>query len=158
MAKYLLWASLTLNLLLATAVYLELGDDFVHAPPPSKVAQHRMLAPIDVNPAWIKSGTPKFLSAYTSELDSVGVSTGLWSCEGPTVFEWVYGTDETIHVLEGGAEIEYLGTHLSIGPGDTVFFRSGTKATWTVKDRIYKSWVLHDPGRLARWYRRITGN
>jgi uncharacterized cupin superfamily protein len=115
------------------------------------------MKPMAVNPSWIKSGTPKFMVAETSNVATVGVTTGLWSCDGPGVFEWTYGTDETIHLIEGAVEIEYMGKTLKLGPGDTAFFRAGTQATWTVRERAFKSFILHDPGRLARLYRRVFG-
>lgn len=157
MLKKLLTLSVALNVVLAAAWVYELGDDITHAPRPSTEALKREMHPMLVNPAWIKSGEPRFMVAETSLVDSVGVSTGLWSCDGPAVFEWTYGTDETIHLLEGAVEIEYLGQQLKLGPGDTAFFRAGTKALWTVRERAYKSFILHEPGRLARLYRRVFG-
>jgi uncharacterized cupin superfamily protein len=149
--------SVALNIALVGALVYELGDDATHAPPASVEALKREMRPMQVNPAWIKSGTPKFMAAETSHVNTVGVTTGLWSCDGPGTFEWTYGTDETIHLLEGAVEIDYLGKTLKLGPGDTAFFRAGTKATWTVRERAYKSFILHDPGRLARLYRRVLG-
>jgi uncharacterized cupin superfamily protein len=155
--KNVVIVSIALNVAMAAALVYELGDDIIHAPLPSTEALKREMHPMLVNPAWIKSGEPRFMLAETSALNSVGVSSGLWSCDGPAVFEWTYGTDETIHLLEGAVEIDYLGKTLKLAPGDTAFFRAGTKATWTIKDRAYKSFILHEPGRLARLYRRVLG-
>ncbi len=83
------------------------------------------------------------------------VSTGLWSCDGPSTFDWVYAVDETVHVLEGEVEIAYLGEVLQLAVGDTAHFLAGTTATWTVPKRVMKSFTLHDPGPLARLYRRV---
>jgi uncharacterized cupin superfamily protein len=157
MLKKLLMVSLVVNVALAGAWVYELGDDYTHAPPPSVEALKREMRPMLVNPTWIKSGTPKFMMAETSHVGTVGVTTGLWSCDGPATFEWTYGTDETIHLIEGVVEIDYLGKTLKLGPGDTAFFRAGTQATWTVRERAYKSFILHDPGRIARLYRRVFG-
>ena len=157
MTRKLLLASLALNIALVGAIVYELGDDFVHSPPVSTAGHKRDLKPMEVNPSWVKSGAPKFMVAETSNVGPVSVTTGLWSCDGPGVFEWTYGTDETIHLIEGEAEIEYLGKTLKLGPGDTAFFRAGTKAIWTVRERAYKSFILHEPGRLARLYRRVFG-
>lgn len=147
--------SVVLNLALIGFVVFDLSDDVTHAPPPSASAKVSALAPMQVDPSWIKEGQPKFYSAVTADVNHIGVSTGLWACDGPGVFEWTYGTDETVHLLEGEVVIQYLGETLKLGPGDTAFFRAGTKALWRVDKRAYKSFILHDPGRLSRWYRRL---
>ena len=156
-SEKLLTLSLAANLAFAAALVYELGDDAMHAPPPSAEALRKSMQPMTVDPSWIKAGNPVFKAAETSAVGVANVVTGLWSCDGPGVFEWTYGVDETVHLLEGAVEIEYLGKKLVLRPGDTAFFRAGTKALWTVRERAYKSFILHDPGRLARLYRRVTG-
>jgi len=149
--------SLVLNLVLAATVGTLLVQGATHAPAPSKEVVSKDLQPLAVNPAWIKSGQPRFMASETVAMPAYGISTGLWSCDGPAVFDWTFGTDETVHILEGEVEVHYLGNVLVLTEGDTAFFRAGTKAEWRVKERVFKSFVLQDPGRLGRLYRKITG-
>ena len=157
MSRKLLVTSVIANVALVAFLVFDLSDDALHAPQPSVSAKVSALRPMAVDPTWIKSGQPQFFHAVTAEVRPAGVSSGLWVCDGPGVFEWRYGTDETVHLLEGHVEIHYLGEILKLGPGDTAFFRAGTQALWKVEQRVYKSFILHDPGRLSRWYRRLFG-
>ncbi len=149
--------SLAMNVVLAAFVGTMVFQGVTHAPVPSKEVVSRDLQPLEVNPAWIKSGQPRFMASETLAMPAYGISTGLWSCDGPAVFDWTFGTDETVHILDGEVEVHYLGNVLVLTEGDTAFFRAGTKAEWRVKKRVFKSFVLQDPGRLGRLYRKITG-
>jgi uncharacterized cupin superfamily protein len=149
--------SLALNVVLAVLVGTVVVQGATHAPAPSKEVVSRDLKPLAVNPEWIKSGQPRFMASETLSMPAYGISTGLWSCDGPAVFDWTFGTDETVHILDGEVEVHYLGNVLVLTEGDTAFFRAGTKAEWRVKERVFKSFVLQDPGRLGRLYRKITG-
>jgi uncharacterized cupin superfamily protein len=122
-----------------------------------KVAQREtiVLTPSPIPPDWILSGSPTFRSNTFGRSHDQSTSSGIWECIGPTEFVWHYGTDETISILEGSAEIDYLGKKYSINAGDTTHFAAGTTARWTVRERIKKTWVLYDPGRLTRLLRRL---
>ena len=157
MAKWMLRASMTANVILLAWVIGYFAPHALHAPEPSTEPITRLLQPQEVDPTWIKSGEPRFRVSETFALPHSKLSTGLWSCDGPALFDWTFGVDETVHILEGEVEIQYLGKTMVLKAGDTSFFRAGTTAQWHVKDRVYKSFVLHDPGRLSRWYRRIAG-
>lgn len=129
-----------------------------HVPEPSRQAVSKPLKPLEINPAWIKSGHPRFMATETTSVPGHGISTGLWSCDGPAVFDWTFGTDETVHILDGEVQVLYLGHLLTLTKGDTAFFRAGTTAEWRVRERVYKTFVLQDPGRFGRLYRQITGS
>lgn len=157
MSKWVLRISIGTNIVLLGLVIGYFVPHALHAPEPSSEPTTRLLQPQDVDPTWIKSGNPRFMVSQTFALPHSKLSTGLWSCDGPAVFDWTFGVDETVHILEGEVDIQYLGKTLTLKVGDTSFFRAGTTAQWHVKNRVYKSFVLHDPGRVARWYRRVTG-
>jgi uncharacterized protein len=124
-------------------------------PPPSALSQPVQLAPMTVNPSWIKSGTPHFRSAiYTSSLDGKE-STGVWECDGPTTFEWHFGHDETVYILEGTVEIEYLRNKIILNPGDSAVFHAGTEAVWHIPEHLKKIFVLHEPGIPVKVYRKL---
>ncbi len=160
MLKKMLMASIAVNLVFLGVFAASFGRHAADIPEPSTKALARILQPMQVDPTWIKSGTPKFMVAESAVINPpVGsLTTGLWSCDGPATFDWSYGVDETVHILEGMAQIEYLGETLVLKVGDTAFFQAGTKATWTVPQRVSKSFVLHDPGLLSRLYRRVVDN
>lgn len=155
--KWTLSVSLVFNLVLVLMLGVTLGNHVVYVPQASKVPLTRSMQPIEINPTWIKAGNPTFAAAQTTVIRHPGgsLTTGQWYCEGPATFEWTYEVDETIHILDGEAQIEYQGSQLTLGAGDTAFFQQGTKATWTVPNNVYKSFVLHDIGPFARLYRRF---
>jgi uncharacterized cupin superfamily protein len=150
-------AAVALCGVLGGALAWNLAAVATHAPAPSAVVVPRAMGPQTVDPTWIKSGTPRFTTTETLNVPAQGLSTGLWACEGPAVFDWTFGSDETVHILEGAVDVRYNGHLLKLRPGDTAFFRAGTTAEWSVPERVYKTYVLQDPGRLGRLYRRITG-
>jgi len=113
------------------------------------------LEPLPVSSSWIIEGQPKFFARqYFSSPDGTIIS-GIWVCEGPGTFRWEHRTDESLYVLEGKAQIEYDGVKHELQPGDVTFFRAGTSTTWHVEGRVRKSFTLHNPGRIARWFRRV---
>ena len=158
MLKKTLMVSIAINLSLLAGGVVSLGRHVVDVPGPSSQALAKVMQPMHVDSGWIKSGSPRFMAVESAVINAPmgSVSTGLWSCDGPAIFEWTYWSDETVHILEGAARIAYLGKDFELKPGDTAFFRAGTKATWVVPDRVSKSFVLHDPGLLSRLYRRIA--
>jgi len=113
------------------------------------------LGPYEVPASWIVSGTPVFRSNYFGSSYDKSTSSGIWECTGPARFVWHYGVDETIYILEGSAEIEYLGRRFTLGAGDCTHFIAGTAANWSVAERIKKSYTLYEPGSLVRKVRRL---
>ncbi len=125
-------------------------------PPPSLEAQERPLGEFRVDPSWILAGQPVFRGAETVRSPDGRTISGLWACEGPTSFVWHFGHDETVHLIEGEVEVEYLGQRFTISPGDTATFHAGTKAVWHVPQRAVKSYTLHQPSWLVRAWRRLS--
>lgn len=122
---------------------------------PAKQGTEHRLRPIQVPPDWIKSGKPVFLHNQYAHSTDGNYATGIWSCEGPATFEWQFGSDETVHVLDGGVEIDYLGQRFVLKPGDTAFFQAGTRAVWHVPRYMRKSFTLHRPNLVVRSARRL---
>ena len=138
----------TVQLLNARPAYMDYKDDLAQA-------VSMPLKPSAIPASWIASGSPKFSSnRFTESIDGSSHS-GLWECTGPGEFTWHYTEDEAIYVLEGGAEVEYLGRKFTIKPGDATRFAAGTTAKWVVPDHIKKTWILYEPGTLVRMMRRI---
>ncbi|GAP35151.1 cupin domain-containing protein [Piscinibacter sakaiensis] len=113
------------------------------------------LQPFSVDPSWVRSGTPNFRAVETARSPDGRSITGLWACDGPTTFEWRFGLDETVHLLEGRVEVEYLGRRFVIEPGHTAVFHAGTTAVWHVPSHAKKVFKLHHPGRLVLWWRKL---
>jgi uncharacterized cupin superfamily protein len=108
-----------------------------------------------VDPSWILEGQPHF-SVSTWAQSPLGTSSaGVWKVEGPTRFEWQFGRDETVYILEGAVNIDWAGKTYALGPGDSAFFPAGARATWHVPERLFKSFTLEEPGRVTRLARKL---
>lgn len=142
-------------LALAGAMLLDAGHYLHRASPPSASAVHRPLETFAVDPSWVKSGTPNFRAIETARSPDGRSITGLWACDGPTTFEWTFGLDETVHLLEGRVEVDYLGQRFVLEPGHTAAFHAGTKAVWHVPRHAKKVYKLQHPGKLVLLWRRL---
>jgi len=80
---------------------------------------------------------------------------GIWECKGPAKFNYYYGMDESVYILAGTAEIEYLGKKFVLSAGDTTHFIQGTTATWSVPEHVRKTFTFHTPGRVVRYMRMV---
>lgn len=125
------------------------------AVPASEASIHRPLTAFKVNPDWVLEGTPNFRATEISKSPDGRSTTGLWACDGPSTFEWQFGVDETVHLLEGLVEVRYQGREFTLKPGDTATFLAGTRAVWHVPQYARKAFSLHEPGRLVRTLRRL---
>lgn len=148
-------AAAAAGILVASGAFLvaDTGRYVNAAPPPSATALEAPLTPVSVNPDWILSGEPTFAQVEISRSPDGRISHGLWSCTGPTSFEWQFLLDETVYVLDGDVDIDYQGNKFTLHPGDSATFHSGTSAVWTVKRYLKKSYTLSNPGPLGRWWR-----
>lgn len=124
-------------------------------PPPSAEPTPQRLGTFEVNPERVKAGSPTFRGVETSRSPDGRHVTGLWACAGPAVFEWSYGVDETIHLLEGRVDLEYLGRSFTVWPGDTVVFHAGTRALWHVPEYAKKVFTLSRPNVFVRGWRKL---
>jgi uncharacterized cupin superfamily protein len=125
------------------------------ARPYAAKAQRLPLVPLAVKQSWLLEGDPKFASNIYAKSSDGRTLSGMWQVEGgPTKFVWTHEVDEWLHVIEGEGEIEYLGARYPIGPGSTAYFPAGAMTRWTVPNRIFKTFTLHDPERTTRWVRQ----
>lgn len=123
----------------------------------NSLARNLPLEPRTVPADWIKSGSPVFKSCEYGESPDKRSSSGIWSCDGPSTFEWQFGSDEFVFVLEGRVEIDYLGQHFVLEPGDTALFYAGTRSLWSVPKYVRKSYMVHYPNILVRLVRALLG-
>ncbi|MEP2117906.1 MAG: cupin domain-containing protein [Bauldia litoralis] len=114
------------------------------------LAQPHELQPSPIDPSWILSGSPEFSMAVFERSDFWASSSGIWQAVGPGSFVWHYSVDEDIYVLEGSAEIDYMGRKFTLKAGESTRFVAGTTATWVVNDRIRKTFRIQNPGRVIK--------
>jgi uncharacterized cupin superfamily protein len=96
------------------------------------------LKPSPIEPSWILEGNPEARSHQLSTSACGTAATLIWSCtEGK--FNWYYGYDETIMILEGSVLLESDGMPPTrYGVGDVIFFRDGAHAKWHVEGYVKK--------------------
>jgi uncharacterized protein len=91
-----------------------------------------------INPAWILEGEPVARVALLSSSADGTASTYYWDCTAGR-FNWYYGFDETLHILEGSVVLKNSsGVSRLVVAGDIVFFPAGSQAEWTVDHYIRK--------------------
>jgi len=96
-----------------------------------------------IDPSWIKEGNPVARGAILTQSADKKVSSGLWSCE-PGKFEWTFGWDEFVRVLDGEVDITEDGTDntITLRAGDHTHFPVGMKTHWHVKQPVKKFFVI----------------
>lgn len=111
------------------------------------------LEPAPIPRAWIREGNPLARNKRLAGSSDHMASTYMWDCTAGR-FDWLYETDEVIHVLEGSVIIEDAGgTRRRLQAGDTFLFPAGSRYHWTVPEYIRKVAFLHSP--LSREMRVI---
>ena len=104
------------------------------------------LPDMPIEPSWIEEGNPVARGTVVTQSEDKKVSSGLWSCE-PGKFEWTFGWDEFVHVLEGEVDITEDGTDytVTLRAGDMAHFPLGMKTHWHVKTAVRKFFVIRTP-------------
>ncbi len=107
------------------------------------------LPDMPIEPSWIKEGNPVARGTVLTQSEDKQVSSGLWACE-PGKFEWTFGWDEFVHLLEGEVDITEDGTDntVTLRPGDMAHFPLGMKTHWHVKEAVRKFFVIRTPEPL----------
>ena len=61
------------------------------------------------------------------------LAAAVWRAE-PCTFDYFFDSDEVCYVLDGEASVALLDerTTVALRPGDIAYFKSGTRAIWTV--------------------------
>lgn len=94
---------------------------------------------------WILEGNPVARKKLlTSSKDRLAFSF-MWDCTAGR-FNWFYGEDEVIHVLEGSVLLEdSAGVRRQLQAGDTFLFPEGSRYHWTVPNYIRKIAFIYSP-------------
>jgi uncharacterized protein len=123
------------------------------------------LDPLPIRPEWILEGAPVTNAKVISNSSDGTARTLVWDCTAGR-FNWFYDIDETVYVIEGSARIKNeKGETKLVSAGDTILFRAGSKAEWTVDKYIRKIAFFRNPVpkfalfaiRCARAAQRLTG-
>ena len=102
------------------------------------VAQDDDLHPRPIDPSWIIEGSPQARGRSLSLGPDGTISAELWECTAGR-FEWRYGVDEIVHILEGEAELtSSSGSVTVMRSGDVVHFASGSVVRWHIPRYIKK--------------------
>ncbi len=100
-------------------------------------------APID--PSWVIDGDPKARVAEHSQSSDLSATTALWDCSAGA-FNWYFGWDETVLILEGEVHVTGEdGTTTTLRAGDIAYFRGKTWAVWRVNNYVKKIAFVRRP-------------
>ena len=103
------------------------------------------LSPLPIQPAWILAGKPEARYHVLSRSVDGTARTVVWDCTAGR-FNWYYDVDETIYILQGSVEIKKpSGEVLRVAAGDSVMFRAGSCAEWTVENYVRKIAFFRNP-------------
>jgi uncharacterized cupin superfamily protein len=103
------------------------------------------LGPLPIRAEWILEGAPTAQFKILSASADGTARTIVWDCTAGR-FNWFYDMDETVYILEGSVLIkEDGGKSRRVGVGETILFRAGSHAEWTVEGYIRKIAFLRTP-------------
>ena len=108
------------------------------------------LDPCPIASAWVLEGSPKARIKVISASRDGTAMTVMWDCTAGK-FNWFYGVDETVYILEGSVTLRDKNGSRVAAVGESVFFPAGSSAEWTVDSYIKKVAFLRAPlpGPLA---------
>ncbi len=87
---------------------------------------------------WVVSGDPRARMAELSRSRDGAAVSVVWDCTAGE-FDWRFGVDEWVHILEGAVEVrDEEGRWSELGPGSVALFRSGVVARWRVRGYVRK--------------------
>lgn len=111
-----------------------------------KVAKFEGALPaMPIEPSWILEGTPTARGTVLLQSADKCVSSGLWECTAGR-FNWEFGWDEFVQVLEGEATISQEGGEtITLRAGDHAHFPLGAKTEWVVPEYVRKVFTLRTP-------------
>jgi uncharacterized cupin superfamily protein len=96
------------------------------------------LAPSPFPQARLLDGHPQAKATSIARSQDGAMMVIAWSCTKGR-FRWHYHVDEMAHILSGEVFItDQSGTERRLGPGDTVFFPSGSTSLWQVTADVRK--------------------
>jgi uncharacterized protein len=120
------------------------------------------LRPAPIRAEWIREGSPAARAAELSRSTDGTAVTLVWDCTAGS-FDWHFGVDETVHILEGEVVVSAEGfpPH-KLTAGDVALFRAGTTSRWQVDRYVRKlAFCRHALPQPAGWalraFNRLKG-
>jgi uncharacterized cupin superfamily protein len=116
------------------------------------------LKPAPINSDWVLEGSPVARAGEIARSTDGTTLSAVWDCTAGT-FDWHFGVDETVHIVEGEVEVSAPG----FGPrmlraGDAALFRAGTTARWHVPAYVKKiAYCRHPLPRPLGFVLRAAG-
>ena len=102
------------------------------------VATDADLVSAPIRPSWILEGSPQARSRFLGFIDGSALTATIWETTAGR-FEWHYGADELVHILDGEVEITPPGGGpILLKAGDVIFFPGGQIMHWHVRDHVKK--------------------
>jgi len=96
-------------------------------------------------PSAIRAGNPRGRGADLMQSDDRKLTCGIWTYE-PGEFEWVFGGDEFLMVLEGEVTIRQdPGESHALRAGDIIFFPRGARTHWKITRPLKEYFVIRTP-------------
>ena len=124
------------------------------------------LSPSPICPSWILEGNPIARNKLVSVSADGAAKSYIWDCTAGR-FNWFYGADETIYVIEGGVVVKDTASGVTrrLGAGDTFLFPTGARTEWYVETYIRKFAIIRAPlprplvfaKRGYHFLKRLTG-
>jgi uncharacterized protein len=103
------------------------------------------LSPLPIRAEWILEGSPAAQCKVLSASADGTARTIIWDCTAGR-FNWYYDMDETVYILEGSVLIkDDRGSSQRVAAGETILFRAGSHAEWSVEGYIRKIAFLRRP-------------
>ena len=103
------------------------------------------LPEMPIDPTSIHEGSPEARGTILVQSDDKRLSSGQWSCTAGR-FEWTFGWDEFVYILEGEATIqEDGGETYTVRVGDIAHFPLGLKTNWHVPEFVKKVFTIRTP-------------
>jgi len=97
-----------------------------------------------IPPSWILDGAPQTRSKNMARSDDWMSHLVVWECTAGR-FTWNYTSDEVLFVISGEAYVSKDGgEEQRLGPGDIVYFPTGTICTWRVPESIRKVAIMRE--------------
>jgi uncharacterized cupin superfamily protein len=110
----------------------------------SAQASDARLEPAPIRAEWVLEGDPQARSALLSGSADGMAMTAVWDCTAGA-FNWFFGGDETVHILEGEVIVDDGSGPRTLAAGDVAFFPAGTWARWEVPRYVKKLAFCRDP-------------
>jgi uncharacterized protein len=103
------------------------------------------LSPSPICASWVLEGNPIARNKLVSVSADGAARSYIWDCTAGR-FNWFYGADETIYVIEGGVVLkDASGAIRRLRAGDTYLFPAGARTEWHVESYIRKFAIIRAP-------------